>query len=78
MHSYGLMDLLKDCSFTNATDQRDKIYALLSVASDVHGALAIDYALTGEEVFLRLSTWFVCRGGGLELIEQAAGSPRQN
>jgi hypothetical protein len=58
------MDLLKTTRYAKSTDPRDKVFALLWMASDpVPLPFAADYTLTVEEVYTRLTRWYYLYGG---------------
>lgn len=75
---YRLLDLLDDFRFTGATNKRDKLYALLGLASDAFDAPAVDYSLSEEDVFLQYAVYFIRGGDGMNLLQQAAEDPREH
>lgn len=75
---YRLIDLLRDFSFTRATDRRDKIYALLNLASDVQDVPAVDYTITEEEVFQRVASYLIGKNQGVEVLQQACQNVRDS
>lgn len=72
---YDLLQLLELCSYTESTEARDKLFALLSLASDAGDPmLDPDYESPLEEVMLRYAQVFVERGSAIELLYRAGTS----
>jgi hypothetical protein len=67
-HRRGLLSLLKAARNLQATDPRDKIFALLNMACDADEYPGADYTLSCEEVYQCFAEAFVRRGRGKELL----------
>lgn len=69
----SLMKLLISFRKCQATDPRDKVYALLGLANDegVHEMVPIDYAKSVEAVYLDCAKFLVWNGDGMEMLLQA-------
>lgn len=63
------MDVLARFRFTDATDARDKIYALLGLASDRLG-IDPDYRRSVRDTYIDCSKALMERDGNLDLICQ--------
>ncbi|KAJ9618398.1 hypothetical protein H2203_008994 [Taxawa tesnikishii (nom. ined.)] len=68
----SLLDLL--CRFRNvqATDPRDKIYALHSLAADRDFVPRVDYSQTVDKVYTQFARYFVKTGKGLQVVVAAS------
>ncbi|CAG2008929.1 unnamed protein product [Fusarium graminearum] len=64
----------------NATNQRDKVYAVLGIAAEcensaeVPEALRPDYSLETEEMYQRVARFFLERNGSLAILTRARGT----
>jgi Heterokaryon incompatibility protein (HET) len=73
----SLLDALPNMKIYDATDPRDKVYALLSICMDgQHHDLAPDYGLSVEEVFTNLSAHILLRDMCLDLLGNCHYSKR--
>ncbi|KAF2177739.1 hypothetical protein K469DRAFT_676716 [Zopfia rhizophila CBS 207.26] len=69
---YRLLELLELFSYTKATKECDKIFALLGLASDCKGeAFDPDYESSMETVVRRYAKEFVFKGCTMDLLSQA-------
>lgn len=74
-HGYDLLQLLELCSYAESTEPRDKLFALLSLASDAGDPmLDPDYESPLEDVMLRYGQVFVERGNTMDLLYRAGTS----
>jgi hypothetical protein len=74
-HRYDLLQLLELCSYAESTEPRDKLFALLSLASDAGDPmLDPDYVSPLEDVMLRYAQVFVERGNTMNLLYRAGTS----
>ena len=74
-HRYDLLQLLELCSYAESTEPRDKLFALLSLASDAGDPmLDPDYESPLEDVMLRYAQVFVERGNAMDLLYRAGTS----
>jgi Heterokaryon incompatibility protein (HET) len=72
---YNLLELLDLFSYTEATQDRDKTFALLGLATDCTGeAFDPDYESTMEDVIRRYASEFVRKGRAMELLYRAGTS----
>ncbi|KAK5988410.1 Protein NO VEIN-like protein [Cladobotryum mycophilum] len=69
-----LLSLLDKFSYATATLVRDKIFALLSLASEEHDDLYADYDSNLEDVVRRLAEFFVNQGQTLDLLYRSGDS----
>jgi hypothetical protein len=64
-HGSSLKELLHDCRDSLCTDQRDKIYALVGLASDCQdGQVVIDYSKSLAQVYKDVMKLYSLRGFG--------------
>ena len=64
-HGSNLKELLHDCRESLSTDQRDKIYALVGLASDCQdGELVVDYSKSLAQVYKDVMRLYSLRGCG--------------
>ena len=69
---FNLLELLDLFAYTEATHERDKIFALLGLATDCTGeAFDPDYESTMEDLVRRFANEFVRRGHALDLLYRA-------
>ncbi|KAM0542824.1 hypothetical protein ACHAO7_009765 [Fusarium culmorum] len=76
------LDALLSCTQIkfNATNQRDKVYAVLGIAAEcensaeVPEALRPDYSLETEEMYQRVARFFLERNGSLAILTRARGT----
>jgi len=76
-----LLALVKHCSTRMSTDPRDKIYAVLGLASDVNlndWELKADYSASVEEVYRRFAHWCMVRNKNLEILSYARKEDSKN
>jgi hypothetical protein len=75
----SLLQLLGDTRICGASNERDKIYALLgmSIEKDEEG-LAPDYRLTIRETFINLVKFFVGRDKRLDVLCHVQGTPSEH
>jgi len=74
-HRYDLLQLLELCSYAESTEPRDKLFAVLSLASDAGDPmLDPDYESPLEDVMLRYAHVFVERGNAMNLLYRAGSS----
>lgn len=66
-----LFDLVSMCRQSNASDDRDKIFALIGLATDAEQFPKPNYTLTATRVFYDFAKVFVAQGHGLEVVMQA-------
>ena len=66
-----LFDLLQAYRAFQSTDLRDKTYALLGLATDIHGAPPPDYTQHVASVYHNYARFFVRCGYGIKLLSQA-------
>ena len=60
-------------SFCEATDERDKVYALLGLATDAErSALPVNYSESTAEVYHRTAKVLIGHGSGIEVLYEAA------
>ncbi len=72
---HSFLKLLELFSYTSATREQDKLFALLLLASDVNGPQFYpDYISPFETVVRRYANAFVADGKALELLYRAGGS----
>lgn len=72
---YNLLELLDLFAYTKATQERDKLFALLGLASDCHGkAFDPDYESTIDAIVRRYANEFVQRGYAMDLLYRAGAS----
>lgn len=72
---HSLLDLLSLFRHAQATDERDKLFALLGLASDAaETAFNPDYDSSLEEVVRRYATCFIKRGQVIDLLYHAGSS----
>ena len=72
---YNLLELLDLFAYTKATQERDKLFALLGLASDCHGkAFDPDYESTMDAIVRRYANEFVQRGHAMDLLYRAGTS----
>ncbi|GAB1311348.1 hypothetical protein MFIFM68171_01558 [Madurella fahalii] len=72
---YNLLQLLELCTYAESTEARDKLFALLSLASDAGDPMIDpDYESPLEEVMLRYAQVLVERGSAIELLYRAGMS----
>lgn len=65
----NLMDMLSTFAFIQATDPRDKIYALLSITKDgSHSDIQPDYSLSVPEVYVNLAAHLIKRDNLLNIM----------
>ncbi|KAH6683053.1 heterokaryon incompatibility protein-domain-containing protein [Halenospora varia] len=65
----SLIELLRDNWTALATDPRDKIYALLGLATDCSTPpLAVDYSMSQFETYLTTMKYLLCHYGNLDMI----------
>ncbi|KAI0147140.1 hypothetical protein GGR57DRAFT_267101 [Xylariaceae sp. FL1272] len=69
--STQLMNILANTMRLEATDPRDKIYALLGIASDGQDYPEVSYAVPAELLFLAYATYFAARGVIINTIRSA-------
>ena len=72
--SRGLLHYLRYLSsFCEATDKRDKVYALLGLATNAErSALYVNYSESTAEVYHRTAKVLVEQGSGIEVVYEAA------
>jgi len=69
---YNLLELLDLFAYTKATRERDKLFALLGLASDCTGeAFDPDYESSMEAIVRRYANEFVRRGHAMDLLYRA-------
>jgi len=74
-HKYHLLELLDLFAYTQASEERDKIFALLGLATDCSGdVFDPDYESPLEDVVRRYASEFVRRGLALDLLYRAGTS----
>jgi hypothetical protein len=67
--SRNLVHLLRDNWTALATDPRDKIYALLGLATDCQNPqIKADYTLSKLDTYLTTMDYLLCNHGNLDLI----------
>ena len=70
----SLVNLLRITKNFQATDPRDRLYALLGLAQDGdHPRLAADYRLSAEEVYIRSATYFLEEQCAIWILYRAHG-----
>jgi hypothetical protein len=62
-----LIELLSSCRRCDASDVRDKVYALLAIANDGH-EIEVDYKKSVAEVYTDLATHFIVRDRNLDIL----------
>jgi hypothetical protein len=73
--SYTLLELLELFAHTKATQERDKLFALLGLASDAgDDAFNPDYDSSFEEIVQRYSLQFIWKGYAMDLLYRAGKS----
>jgi len=71
-YRWSLIMLLEHFRYAESTLSRDRLFALLGLASDANEpAFAPDYSCSFEEVVLRFARGFVRQGRGLQLLYRA-------
>ncbi|MCJ1458322.1 hypothetical protein MMC28_008693 [Mycoblastus sanguinarius] len=72
--SRGLLHYLRYLSsFCEATDKRDKVYALLGLATDAErSALHVNYSESTVEVYHRTAKLLIEQGSGIQVLYEAA------
>lgn len=75
----NLVDLLRACRARRCADARDKIFAVLSLASDT-GQLRIraDYNLSKQELFTKVAANIMQQTQSLEILESVAHEKQSN
>lgn len=68
-------DLLQRFHTLNATDPRDKIYAVLTLATDSSLTPVADYSLPTADVYLQFVKYLITHGHGIEMLQEAAAFP---
>jgi hypothetical protein len=76
MYQANLLDLLQQFRHCQATDPRDKVYALLDLAADVSDDdISIDYSLAPQEVYKNIVAFFLSRHKSLDILGSILGEP---
>jgi hypothetical protein len=76
-----LQNLLQDLRGAKATDARDKVYCLLSFATDINDPgleFEADYTLKMEEVYTGFTVWSMRRYRNLDVLGACRGNPARN
>ena len=72
---FNLLSLLDMFAYTDATLERDKLFALLGLASDAENEIFDpDYSSPLEVIIRRYANEFVCRGNTIDLLYRAGTS----
>ena len=70
----AFLDLLEMCRSCNATDPRDKIYALLGLMPDIEGLPKPDYGLDVKQVYHKYAHFLLSQGVGADILHSAGRS----
>ena len=73
--SRGLLHYLRYLSsYCDATDKRDRVYALLNLATESErSALTVSYSDSAANVYLRTTQLLIQQGQGIDVLYEAAG-----
>ncbi|KAJ9648637.1 hypothetical protein H2199_001492 [Coniosporium tulheliwenetii] len=78
--SMSLLEVLLGTCYNNCSDPRDKIYAVLGLATDwsKEQELKPDYTIGAEEAFQNLAVWDICHNVSLRVLSCASGPEAAN
>lgn len=71
--NYRLIDILRDLRVLSATNPKDKIYALLGLATDCVDAPPVNYSLSTSSIYVDFAWYFLSKGQGIEVLHAAGG-----
>jgi hypothetical protein len=73
--SEDLLDVLHRSRNCSATDNRDKVYALLGlVKQEIAGAIAVDYSRSPPDVFTDVATYLLKEQGRMDVLSYAVST----